>query len=71
VDGALMRAAFPMGAIEQAAYWKDLMRLGTTVVFERIVLVSRYTAHTQYVPLFDSELIAEPGQARLGACGTR
>ncbi|KAJ7274863.1 hypothetical protein C8J57DRAFT_1177726 [Mycena rebaudengoi] len=46
VDGALMRAAFPMAAIEQAAYWKDLMRLGTTVVFERIVLVSRYTAHT-------------------------
>ncbi|KAJ7135780.1 hypothetical protein C8R44DRAFT_388680 [Mycena epipterygia] len=45
VDGPLMRAAFPDAAIEQAGYWKDLAKLGTTAVFERIVLVSRKSAH--------------------------
>ncbi|KAJ7152671.1 hypothetical protein C8R43DRAFT_923814 [Mycena crocata] len=45
MDGPLMRAAFPAAAIEQSWYWKDLMKLGTTVVFDRIMLVNRYSAH--------------------------
>ncbi|KAJ7129079.1 hypothetical protein C8R46DRAFT_1363306 [Mycena filopes] len=45
VDGPLMRAAFPAAAIEQSAYWKDLVKLGTTIVFERIILVNRDRAH--------------------------
>ncbi|KAJ6614757.1 hypothetical protein B0H10DRAFT_2043945 [Mycena sp. CBHHK59/15] len=46
IDGPLMRAAFPDAAIEQAGYWNDLARLGTAVVFDRIMLVNRNTAHT-------------------------
>lgn len=49
MDGPLMRAAFPDAAIEQAGYWKDLAKLGTTAVFERIVLVNRNSAHKQCV----------------------
>ncbi|KAJ7041560.1 hypothetical protein C8F04DRAFT_1079244 [Mycena alexandri] len=45
VDGPLMRAAFPAAAIEESGYWKDLAKLGTTVVFERIILVNRDRAH--------------------------
>ncbi|KAF8193270.1 hypothetical protein K438DRAFT_1829391 [Mycena galopus ATCC 62051] len=45
LDGPLMRAAFPGAAIEQAPYWKDLQKIGTTVVFERVMLVNRNSAH--------------------------
>nr|GAT47165.1 predicted protein [Mycena chlorophos] len=45
VDGPLMRAAFPGASIETATYWNDFKRLGTTVLFERVVLVSRISAH--------------------------
>ncbi|KAJ7362225.1 hypothetical protein DFH08DRAFT_766748 [Mycena albidolilacea] len=45
IDGPLMRAAFPGMAIEQAAYWDDLKKVGTTVVFERVMLVNRRAAH--------------------------
>jgi len=45
MDGPLMRVAFPDAAIEQAPYWNDLAKLGTTVIFERVLLVSRATAH--------------------------
>ncbi|KAF7300528.1 hypothetical protein HMN09_00937300 [Mycena chlorophos] len=45
VDGPLMRAAFPGASIETATYWNDFKRLGTTVLFERVVLVSRSSAH--------------------------
>ncbi|KAJ7773830.1 hypothetical protein B0H16DRAFT_1303994 [Mycena metata] len=45
MDGPLMRAAFPAAAIEESGYWKDLARLCTTVVFERIILVNRDSAH--------------------------
>lgn len=50
VDGPLMRAAFPHAAIEQSDYWQDLIKLNTTVVFERVMLVNRKAAHHQYVP---------------------
>ncbi|KAK7019144.1 hypothetical protein R3P38DRAFT_2981304 [Favolaschia claudopus] len=45
MDGPLMRAAFPDAAIQQATYWEDLKKLGTTVAFERIILVDRSAAH--------------------------
>ncbi|KAF7350300.1 hypothetical protein MVEN_01334100 [Mycena venus] len=45
IDGPLMRAAFPGAAIEQAGYWNDLKKVGTTVVFERVMLVNRSAAH--------------------------
>jgi hypothetical protein len=43
----MMRAAFPGASIEQASYWHDLARLGTAVVFERVLLVNRASAHKQ------------------------
>ncbi|KAJ6484476.1 hypothetical protein C8R47DRAFT_555808 [Mycena vitilis] len=45
VDGPLMRAAFPGASIEGAGYWRDHAVLGTTVVFEQVVLVNRHAAH--------------------------
>ncbi|TFK25334.1 hypothetical protein FA15DRAFT_590707 [Coprinopsis marcescibilis] len=45
VIGPLMRAAFPAMLIEKADWWADLAKLGTTVVFERTVIISRYNAH--------------------------
>ncbi|KAJ7053345.1 hypothetical protein C8F01DRAFT_996814 [Mycena amicta] len=45
VDGPLMRAAFPGTSVETESYWKDLKTLGTSVMFERVVLVNRVAAH--------------------------
>ncbi|EDR06835.1 uncharacterized protein LACBIDRAFT_299738 [Laccaria bicolor S238N-H82] len=45
VDGPFMRAVFPAAAIEKGDYWKDLIKLNTTVVFERSMLINRETAH--------------------------
>ncbi|KAI3615660.1 hypothetical protein WG66_011909 [Moniliophthora roreri] len=46
VDGPLMRATFPGISIEGASHWEDLIRLEATVIFERVMLVNRYAAHT-------------------------
>jgi len=46
-----MRAVFPAAAIEKADYWQDLIKLNTTVVFERSMIVNRETAHRQWVVL--------------------
>ncbi|KAF7289787.1 hypothetical protein MIND_01352900 [Mycena indigotica] len=45
VDGPLMRAAFPNSLIETAAYWNDLKKLDTTVIFERTIIITRSAAH--------------------------
>ncbi|KAJ7438918.1 hypothetical protein B0H11DRAFT_1752292 [Mycena galericulata] len=45
MHGPLMRLAFPDATIEQAGYWDDLKKIGTTVVFERVMLVNRNAAH--------------------------
>ena len=42
-----MRAVFPGAAIEKSDYWKDLIKLNTTVVFERSMIINRDTAHRQ------------------------
>lgn len=47
MDGPLMRAAFPLASIETADYWKDLLRLNVTVVFERAMIINRAAAHLQ------------------------
>jgi hypothetical protein len=68
-----MRAAFPGMAIEQAAYWDDLKKVGTTVVFERVMLVNRSAAHKQWAfHLFSiAPLLNMAIEARLGVSGTR
>ncbi|KAF8908539.1 hypothetical protein CPB84DRAFT_1674248 [Gymnopilus junonius] len=45
VNGPLMRAGFPMASIERADFWKDLIALNQTFVFERAMIVSRTAAH--------------------------
>ncbi|KAJ6570957.1 hypothetical protein DFH09DRAFT_916709 [Mycena vulgaris] len=40
----LIRSAFPGAAIEQADYWDALKKIGTTVQFERVMLVNRNAA---------------------------
>ncbi|KAF7324108.1 hypothetical protein MKEN_00633200 [Mycena kentingensis (nom. inval.)] len=45
VDAPIMRAAFPGVSIETGSYWRDLERLESTVVFERVILVNRAAAH--------------------------
>lgn len=47
IDAPLMRAAFPNASIETSNYWQNLIRLNTTIVFERAMLVSRSAAHRQ------------------------
>jgi protein O-GlcNAc transferase len=47
MDGPLMRAAFPFASIEKSDYWQDLLDLNVTVVFDRVMLVNRHTAHRQ------------------------
>ncbi|KAK2465103.1 hypothetical protein APHAL10511_002911 [Amanita phalloides] len=46
LDGPLIRAAFPSASLEESGYWADLRALGTTVVFDRLVLVNRHSAHS-------------------------
>ncbi|KAF8632790.1 hypothetical protein AX15_001689, partial [Amanita polypyramis BW_CC] len=45
VNGPLMRAAFPSATLEESDYWSDLKGLGSTVVFDRLMIVSRAAAH--------------------------
>ncbi|TFK41768.1 hypothetical protein BDQ12DRAFT_678458 [Crucibulum laeve] len=45
LNGPLMRAGFPTTTIENGAYWKDLMALKTTIVFERAMIIDRDAAH--------------------------
>lgn len=46
LNGPLMRAAFPSSPIENADWWADILRLGSsTFVFERAMLVDRAAAH--------------------------
>lgn len=49
MDGPLMRVGFPQASIQEADYWRDLIKVNTTVVFDRVVLVNRDTAHKQWV----------------------
>ncbi|KAF8632685.1 hypothetical protein AX15_001738 [Amanita polypyramis BW_CC] len=45
VNGPLMHAAFPSAALEESNYWSDLKVLGSTVVFDRLMIVNRQAAH--------------------------
>lgn len=44
VNALLMRASFPSTAVETMEYWKDLISLDRTVVFDRAMIVSRETS---------------------------
>ncbi|KAJ6537768.1 hypothetical protein B0H19DRAFT_1316521, partial [Mycena capillaripes] len=55
---ALMRAMFPNTAIESAGYWDDLKQLGTTVVFDRVMLVNRNAAYKHPSARLWSNMIA-------------
>ncbi|KAF9442887.1 hypothetical protein P691DRAFT_680626, partial [Macrolepiota fuliginosa MF-IS2] len=45
VVGPLMRAAFPQAAIEERDHWLDLIRLNSTIVFQRALVTNRRAAH--------------------------
>ncbi|KAG6818911.1 hypothetical protein H0H93_000376 [Arthromyces matolae] len=45
VNAPLMRAAWPSAQIEDSDYWKDLIALDATVVFDKVMLVNRPAAH--------------------------
>ncbi|KDR72741.1 hypothetical protein GALMADRAFT_73703 [Galerina marginata CBS 339.88] len=45
MTGPLMRIAFPHASVEQSDYWQDLVKLNSTVVFDRVILVSREAAY--------------------------
>ncbi|KAF8632688.1 hypothetical protein AX15_001741 [Amanita polypyramis BW_CC] len=45
VNGPLMRAAFPSAGLEESDYWSDLKALGSTAVFDRLMIVDRGAAH--------------------------
>ncbi|KAG6910712.1 hypothetical protein DXG01_008242 [Tephrocybe rancida] len=45
VNGPLMRAAWPSAQIEESDYWGDMIALNATVLFERVMLISRPAAH--------------------------
>lgn len=49
VNALLMRASFPSTAVETMEYWKDLISLDRTVVFDRAMIVSRETSGREYV----------------------
>lgn len=42
-----MRAAFPSASVEESDEWDDLKALGSTMVFDRLMLVNRQAAHFQ------------------------
>jgi len=44
LTGPLMRVGFPSTAIEQSDYWRDLINLNATVIFDRVILISREAA---------------------------
>ncbi|KAG6856928.1 hypothetical protein H0H87_012179 [Tephrocybe sp. NHM501043] len=45
INGPLMRAAWPNAQIEESDYWSDMIALNATLVFERVMLISRPAAH--------------------------
>ncbi|KXN82750.1 hypothetical protein AN958_02189 [Leucoagaricus sp. SymC.cos] len=45
VNGPLMRAAFLRAPIEERDQWLDLIKLNSTIVFERAMIVNRRAAH--------------------------
>ncbi|KIK62619.1 hypothetical protein GYMLUDRAFT_164784 [Collybiopsis luxurians FD-317 M1] len=45
VNGPLMRAANPAISIESSGLWNDMIALDETIVFTRVGLISRETAH--------------------------
>ncbi|KAF5383177.1 hypothetical protein D9615_004897 [Tricholomella constricta] len=45
INAPLMRAAFPHASIEESDYWNDHITLNATVVFDRVMLISRPSAH--------------------------
>ncbi|KAF8338671.1 hypothetical protein F5887DRAFT_982351 [Amanita rubescens] len=45
VNGPLMRAAFPSASLEESNHWADLKALGSTMVFDRLMIVNRQAAH--------------------------
>ena len=46
-----MRAGFPLASIDRADFWKDLIALNRTFVFERAMIISRTGAHHRYVKI--------------------
>jgi protein O-GlcNAc transferase len=45
VNGPLMRGAFPHSSIEEATHWQDLIKVNSTFVFDRAMIIHRGTAH--------------------------
>ncbi|KAF8641810.1 hypothetical protein AX16_009791 [Volvariella volvacea WC 439] len=45
VTAPLMRAAFPSASIQESDYWNDLNDMHTTVVFEKVMIINRESAH--------------------------
>ncbi|RXW21580.1 hypothetical protein EST38_g4287 [Candolleomyces aberdarensis] len=45
ISGPLMRLAFPGSTMEQAGQWRDWKKSGTSIVFERSMIVNRVSAH--------------------------
>ena len=48
LNGPLMRLAFPDVHIAKSDVWRDWIRTGGTIVFERSVIVNRVSAHKSY-----------------------
>ncbi|KAF8960157.1 hypothetical protein BDZ97DRAFT_2040215 [Flammula alnicola] len=44
ITGPLMSAGFPHASVEESDYWQDFAKLNSTVIFERVILVSREAA---------------------------
>jgi hypothetical protein len=49
LNGPLMRLAFPDVHIVKSDVWRDWIKTGGTIVFERSVTVNRVSAHKSYV----------------------
>ncbi|KAG7086793.1 hypothetical protein E1B28_002721 [Marasmius oreades] len=45
INGPIMRVAFPTTAVENGHYWQDLIEIEATVVFSRVIVVNRESAH--------------------------
>ncbi|KAF8908524.1 hypothetical protein CPB84DRAFT_1724951 [Gymnopilus junonius] len=50
--GPFMRVALPSTTIEQSDYWQDLINLDTTIIFDRVILVSREAASKNFSAAF-------------------
>lgn len=45
INGPFMRLAFPRASINKADLWKDWVKMGTTMAFERSMIINRRAAH--------------------------